>query len=184
MKKFFRKVIFKLKEKFYILTHQNEKLMSLRINIWREKGVKIGENMRSFSPLISAEPYLLEFGDDITISTEVSFITHDNSVIKVFDDATDTFGKIIIGNKCFIGHKAVILPGIELGENTIVAAGSIVTKSYKEGNIVIGGNPAKIITTVEEYKKKVRENRLNTKGMTYEQKKSYLIDNEMKFLNK
>lgn len=52
---------------------------------------------------------------------------------------------IIIGDKCWIGMNCVILPGVELGPNTIVGAGSIVTKSFKEGNCVIAGNPAKII---------------------------------------
>ena len=50
---------------------------------------------------------------------------------------------IKIGKKCWIGMNSVILPGVELGDHTIVGAGSIVTKSFKEGNCVIAGNPAK-----------------------------------------
>jgi acetyltransferase-like isoleucine patch superfamily enzyme len=50
-----------------------------------------------------------------------------------------------IGEKCWIGYNSVILPGVELGNNTIVGAGSIVTKSFIEGNCVIAGNPARII---------------------------------------
>jgi acetyltransferase-like isoleucine patch superfamily enzyme len=41
--------------------------------------------------------------------------------------------------------NAMILPGVHLGDNTIVGAGSVVTKSFPEGNVVIAGNPAKII---------------------------------------
>lgn len=52
---------------------------------------------------------------------------------------------IIIGEKCWIGMNSVILPGVELGNNTIVAAGSVVTKSFSSGNYVIGGVPAKVI---------------------------------------
>lgn len=55
---------------------------------------------------------------------------------------------IIIGKDCWIGMNAVILPGVELGDHTIVGAGSIVTKSFPEGNCVIGGNPAKIIKKI------------------------------------
>ncbi len=47
--------------------------------------------------------------------------------------------------------------GIELAPNTIVAAGSVVTKSFPEGNIVIGGNPAKVITTWEKFAEKNRD---------------------------
>jgi acetyltransferase-like isoleucine patch superfamily enzyme len=52
---------------------------------------------------------------------------------------------ITIGNDCWIGANAVILPGVVLGNHTIVGAGSIVTKSFPEGHCVIAGNPAKTI---------------------------------------
>lgn len=56
---------------------------------------------------------------------------------------------IVIGEKCWIGMNSIILPGIKLGENTIVGAGSIVTKSFS-GNCVIAGNPAKKIKDLGE----------------------------------
>lgn len=52
---------------------------------------------------------------------------------------------IIMGDNCWIGMNSVVLPGVELGNRTIVGAGSVVTKSFKEGNCIIAGNPAKII---------------------------------------
>lgn len=53
-------------------------------------------------------------------------------------------GKIKIGKRCWIGANAVILPGVSLGENVIVGAGAIVTKSFP-ANVIVAGNPAKII---------------------------------------
>lgn len=50
-----------------------------------------------------------------------------------------------IGENCWIGMNTTILPGVELGTHTIVGAGSVVTKSFPQGNCVIAGNPAKII---------------------------------------
>lgn len=54
---------------------------------------------------------------------------------------------IKIGKNCWIGANSVILPGVTLGDNTIVGAGSIVTKSFR-GHVVICGNPAKIIKEI------------------------------------
>ncbi|MEG2377633.1 MAG: sugar O-acetyltransferase [Clostridia bacterium] len=51
---------------------------------------------------------------------------------------------ITIGDNCWIGGHATILPGVTLGDNVVVAAGAVVTKSFPD-NVVIGGNPARII---------------------------------------
>lgn len=52
---------------------------------------------------------------------------------------------VSIGEDCWIGMNAVILPGVSLGNRTIVGAGSVVTKSFEEGYCVIAGVPARII---------------------------------------
>lgn len=52
--------------------------------------------------------------------------------------------EIIIGNDVWIGARVLILPGVEVGERSIIAAGSIVTKDIPS-NVIVGGNPAKII---------------------------------------
>ena len=57
--------------------------------------------------------------------------------------------EVILGEKCWIGMNSMILPGVMLGDNTVVGAGSVVTKSFPEGNCVIVGNPAKVIKTVQ-----------------------------------
>lgn len=56
---------------------------------------------------------------------------------------------IIIKKRCWIGANAVILPGVILEEGTIVGAGSVVTKSFSKSNIVIAGNPARILKTIK-----------------------------------
>ncbi len=55
---------------------------------------------------------------------------------------------IALGENCWIGMNAVILPGVTLGDKTVVGAGSVVTKSFPQGSVVIGGNPAKIIKSL------------------------------------
>ena len=56
---------------------------------------------------------------------------------------------IVIGNKVWIGDNATILPGVTIGENSIVAAGAVVTKDVP-ANVIVGGLPARIIKTIEE----------------------------------
>lgn len=82
-------------------------------------------------------------GKGCYIAPNVGIITA-NHKLDNLDEHED--GKdVILGEKCWIGMNSVILPGVELGNNTIVAAGSVVTKSFPDGNVVIGGVPAKII---------------------------------------
>lgn len=54
-------------------------------------------------------------------------------------------GKTKIGDYCWIGMNSVIMPNVELGDFTIVQAGSVVKSSFKDGYCVIGGNPAVLI---------------------------------------
>lgn len=57
---------------------------------------------------------------------------------------------VIIGKHCWIGMNAVILPGVVLGDHTIVGAGAVVTKSFPEGYCVIAGNPARKIKDLDK----------------------------------
>lgn len=50
-----------------------------------------------------------------------------------------------IGANCWLGANAIVLAGVRLGPGTIVGAGSVVTKSFEQGNIVIAGNPARVV---------------------------------------
>jgi len=82
-------------------------------------------------------------GEGTYIADNVGIITTNHDLINLSQHLP---GKsIIIGKSCWIGFNCVILPGVTLGDRTIVGAGSIVTKSFTEGNCVIAGNPARFI---------------------------------------
>lgn len=86
--------------------------------------------------------------NNVFIAPNVGLITVNHNLKNL--DIHDKAKNIIIGKNCWIGMNSVLLPGVKLGRNTIVGAGSIVTKSFRQGNVVIAGNPARIIKYLEK----------------------------------
>ncbi len=77
------------------------------------------------------------------IGPNVGLITSNHNIddLEKHEDSQDIF----IGEQCWLGMNVVVLPGVTLGAKTIVAAGSVVTKSFPEGNVVLAGIPAKFL---------------------------------------
>lgn len=139
-------------------------------------GVKIGKNcMVARGVSWPTEPYLVTIGNNVQITHCVSIHTHGggNSVRRLCPKF-DVFGKVVIKDWAYIGAYSQIMPGVTIGEGALVAAGSIVTKSVAP-NMVVGGNPAKVICTTEEYLQRNNAYNLNTKGMDYARKRKLLL---------
>lgn len=152
MKKILDKIRYLIVRVKYLIKNDYEILNEY----YRYGGVEIGRNCLICTPIHPhPDNCLLEIKDNVVISTDVTFVLHDFSASRVVKDLSNMHGRIIIGDNSFVGARSVILYGVELGENTLVAAGSVVTKSFKDGNVVIGGNPAKVIGTWEDLKTKV-----------------------------
>ncbi len=148
------------------IQHRSE--MEIDIAGWRKAGVTIGDDCMIYSQLPTRRDcFLLEIGNRVTVSGGVSFLLHDNSVIKVTDgEYTDTLGRIVIGDDCFIGANVTVLPGVTLANRVIVGAGSVVTKSFSQSDIIVAGNPAKIVCTCEEYRAKNELHFLSLNGLS------------------
>ena len=82
-------------------------------------------------------------GKGTYIAPNVGIITSNHNIDNL--DEHDEPKSVVIGKRCWIGMNSVILPGVVLGDNTVVGAGAVVTKSFPEGNQVIAGNPAKVL---------------------------------------
>lgn len=130
------------------------------IKYLRKKGVQIGEGVTIFDPesvfIDSTRPCLMEIGNDVKIARGVTILTHgyDWSVIKgYYGEICGSAGKTKIGNNVFVGMQATILKGVTVGNNVIIGANSLVNKDVPD-NVVVAGNPAKIIMTLEQYYKK------------------------------
>jgi acetyltransferase-like isoleucine patch superfamily enzyme len=115
-----------------------------RIKYLRKQGVKIGLNCSIETMSFSTEPFLIEIGNHVAISSGTEFITHDGSVWCMQQEVDgQIFGKIKIGNNVFIGINCTILYNTSIGNNCIIGAGSVVRGQFPD-NSVIFGNPAKV----------------------------------------
>lgn len=146
---------------------------------YRKLGVKIGKRCTFIGDNISfsSEPYLINIGNDVRVSFDVCFITHDGGthVLRKQNPEVCIYGQIIVGNNVFIGARSIILPNTKIGNNSIVGAGSLVTKDIPD-NEVWGGIPAHKICTVDEYKKKNEKNFSYILNKDYNTKKKVLLN--------
>lgn len=115
-------------------------------------GVKVGSDCRLYSRDWDTEPFLIEIGDHVTVSRDVLFFNHDGSSWLVRDDLgrRHNVRPIKIGSWVFIGARSIILPGVTIGDNVVIGAGSVVTKSLPSG-VVVAGNPAKYIMSYDRF---------------------------------
>jgi acetyltransferase-like isoleucine patch superfamily enzyme len=123
---------------------------------FRAQGAQVGQDCRILVRSFGSEPYLIRIGNHVTISVNVELVTHDGAVWVFTQEhpSVQYFGPIRILDNCFIGAGAIILPGISVGPNSIVGAGSIVTRDVPP-NTVVAGCPARKICDLEDYRKKV-----------------------------
>lgn len=153
-----------------------------QLQIFKNKGLKVGNGCDFVSPgpNFGSEPYLIEFGNNVTVSFDVAFVTHDagtrvlrNLATNDKEKQTVIYGKIVVGNNCFIGCRTTILPGVKIGDNTIIGAGSVVNRDIPS-NSVAAGVPCKVICSLEEYKEKHKNDFLYMVNLPYEEKKKFL----------
>lgn len=99
------------------------------------------------------DPYLIGIGHNVWITSGCQLLCHDASVIMINimrSGHRDRVGPIIIGNNSFLGNNVILLPETTIGSNTIIGAGSVVTKDIPD-NTVWAGNPARHICDFEDY---------------------------------
>lgn len=128
------------------------------INYLRHQGVRIGDNCQLLNQVdnYGSEPWLIEIGNYVTLTRGVFLLTHDASSRLFRKSLTNSspygnrFGAIKILDNCFIGVNSIILPGVTIGPNSIVGAGSVVVKDVLP-NTVVAGVPARQKATLDEY---------------------------------
>jgi acetyltransferase-like isoleucine patch superfamily enzyme len=101
-------------------------------------------NVINFGCLFDGRKYKIVTGNDVSIGPEATILTlgHDPQS-STFEDRG---GDVIIGNNVWIGYRALIMPGVTLGDGSVVAAGAVVTKDV-EPFMIVAGVPARPIGT-------------------------------------
>lgn len=118
----------------------------------RQARIQIGSGTSVGNDFVITSNGLIEIGRDCLLSYRVTVMDHSHvtgvGVGPVRSGLTE--GKpVFIGDKCFLGCNVVIMPGVRLGENCVVGANSVVTKSFEPRSIVAGA-PAKLLKNLAE----------------------------------
>lgn len=146
--------LFRIKNKIGKLLTKIAPHNSLRILGIKLCGFSIGRKVYIGSDLIivsmnSERSCFLKIGDRVAIAPRVTLVlSSDANWSNLMDNIKPIRGSIVLGDDCWIGTGAIILPNVTIGESSIVAAGSVVTKTVQPYTIV-GGVPAKYIKNIK-----------------------------------
>lgn len=104
----------------------------------------------------------MDIGDNVKVSANVTFITHDtiHMVNNLINELTieEYKGCILIGNNVVIGSNTTILPNVKIGDNVIIGAGAVVTHDIEDDSVVVGVPAKKVGTYHELIEKRIKNN--------------------------
>jgi len=139
-------------------------------------GLHIGKNVTiaSTASIDDEYCYLISIGDNCTISNHVRILAHDATTFK-FTDGYTRIGKVDIKDNCYFGENVLILPGVTVGPDVLVAAGSVVNKDIPP-NSCVAGVPARFYGKFNEF---IAEHQNKIKGsQVFKFSEVYLHKNE------
>lgn len=135
-----------------------------------------GDRVMITSRKIPLYSRLISIGDNVWMASNVEMITHDvahfmlNGMKISYEKFQEKVGCISIGNNVFIGANTKILYDVKIGDNVIIAAGSIVNKDI-EDNSVVAGIPAKKVGTFDDF---IEKRKINSNDLIIDNKNLYI----------
>lgn len=115
------------------------------INLGADALVQLGEGFNSNFGLIISCANKIEFGNRCLLGWNCTFIDSDGHKIFQNDAIINPTNTVCIGNHVWISANSTFLKGTNVSHDSIVGMGSLVTKCFDASNVIIAGNPAKIV---------------------------------------
>ncbi|KAF1305722.1 chorismate mutase [Enterococcus saccharolyticus] len=111
--------------------------------------ISVGKNFYANYDCVLLDVCPITFGDNCMLAPNVQIYTASHPLHPVKrNSGLEDGSPVTIGDNVWLGGSSVIIPGVTLGNNVVVGAGSVVTKSFPD-NVVIAGNPARIVKEIE-----------------------------------
>lgn len=139
-KEIMKKLFGKTKESFWI-----------EPDFWCDYGynIEIGENFYANHHLVILDANKVKFGDNVFIAPNCGFYTAGHPLdYQTRNQGLEYAKPIEVGDNVWIGGNVVVLPGVTIGKNCVIGAGSVVTKDIPEGSLAYG-NPCRVIKKIE-----------------------------------
>jgi len=145
-----RKGIKKMFKKILRMTNVQAPVGNTYLEKLQANGLQVGENFQMLPECIIdfSHCWHIKIGNHVTLAPRVCILAHDAST-KMHLNHTKV-KNVLIGNYVFVGMCSIIMPGVSIGDNVVIGAGSVVTKDVPT-NSVFAGNPAKFICHTSDY---------------------------------
>lgn len=133
----------------------------------RAAGMHIGDDvwLPASTWIDTAHCHLISIGDHTGFGEECMILAHDAQMDEYLDAAR--IGRVIVHASCHIGARSVLLPGVEIGPRTVVFANSVISRSLPADS-VCAGNPAKVLSSLDEYLARHRDRLAKLPNFSYE----------------
>lgn len=110
--------------------------------------IEIGENFYSNHNLVILDANKVKFGNNVFIAPNCGFYTAGHPLdYEARNKGLEYAKPIEVGNNVWIGGNVVVLPGVSIGDNVVIGAGSIVTKDIPSNSVAVG-NPCRVIKNI------------------------------------
>ena len=115
-----------------------------------KQGLVVGKHFMMLEDVVidPSHCWLITIGDEVTLAPRVHILAHDASTKRRLNYTR--LGKVVIGNRVFVGASTLILPGVTIGSDVVIGAGSVVACDVSS-HVVVAGNPARVICSLEDF---------------------------------